>query len=103
MNDNYPFFSSEELSINEKRKKELSKSILAREVILFVGSGSSARVGYPDWDTLINELEKLAIECNEDFLINQNEDNRFTSHFCRPSFCESSRYSLSAMLAIQSL
>ena len=56
-------FTPEERDENEERKRELIELVASGEAILMVGSGSSARVGYVTWNSLMDELEKLANRC----------------------------------------
>ena len=55
---------------NEKQKSdlelkhELTELVRSRETVLIVGAGSSKRLDYPDWQELIQELEKLTTECD---------------------------------------
>ncbi len=53
-------FTSEERNENTERKRALIELIASGEAILIVGAGSSVRVGYVTWDTLIGALENLA-------------------------------------------
>lgn len=55
-----PLFSGTEIEALEKSKSSLIKLLQAREGILFVGSGTSTRVGFPTWDALLGDLETLA-------------------------------------------
>lgn len=56
-------FTPEERNENAERKRELINLVVSGEAVLIVGSGSSARVEYETWAELLNELEKLAIQC----------------------------------------
>ena len=48
-------------------KGELTELVGSRETVLIVGAGSSKRLGYPDWQELLQEVEKLTTECDVDF------------------------------------
>ena len=60
-------FTLKEKKENEERKQKLIELIASEEAILFVGAGSSVRVGYPDWFSLLQKLEDLASKCGDDF------------------------------------
>ena len=62
MNDQ-EIFTLEERDENTRRKRDLIELVDSGEAILFVGAGSSVRVGYPDWWGLIKKLEDLACTC----------------------------------------
>ena len=66
MNDQ-EIFTPEERDENTNRKRDLIELVDSGEAILFVGAGSSVRVGYPDWWSLIEKLEDLACECGGGF------------------------------------
>lgn len=66
MNDQ-EIFTPEERDENTRRKRDLIELVDSGEAILFVGAGSSVRVGYPDWWDLIKKLEDLAYECGGGF------------------------------------
>ena len=56
-----------------EQKSELVKLIRSGEAVLFVGAGSSKRVGYPDWPDLLKELGHLADKCGNGFKINETK------------------------------
>ena len=56
-------FTSRKRDENEEQKRELIDLIASGEAILIVGAGSSVRVGYVTWESLLSELENLASEC----------------------------------------
>lgn len=58
--NNQEIFTPEERDENEERKRELIEFVASGEAVLIVGAGSSARVGYVTWDSLLEELENLA-------------------------------------------
>lgn len=60
-------FNPEELKENTERKRKLIELVASKEAALIVGAGSSARLGYPSWPDLLEEMEKLARECGEGF------------------------------------
>ncbi len=66
MNDQ-EIFTPEERDENTRRKRDLIELVDSGEAILFVGAGSSVRVGYPDWSSLLQKLEDLASKCGDDF------------------------------------
>lgn len=55
------------------RMPKLIKLLRSGTAILFVGAGSSKRVGYPDWQDLLKKIEKTAIQCAIDFKPNDRE------------------------------
>ena len=65
--NNPEIFTSKEWDKNEERKHELIELVASGEAVLMVGAGSSARVGYVTWDSLLEELENLACQCGCDF------------------------------------
>ena len=69
--NNQEIFAPEERDENTERKRELIELIASEEAILIVGAGSSVRLGYPDWHSLIKKLEVLANECGADFKPNE--------------------------------
>ena len=62
MNDQ-EIFTPEERDENTRQKHDLIELVASGEAILLVGAGSSVRVGYPDWWSLIEKLEDLACKC----------------------------------------
>lgn len=68
-----PVFTPEEREQNEARKNELMKLVASGEALLFVGAGSSARVGYCTWLSLLRELEELACDCDDGFVVDENK------------------------------
>ncbi len=64
MNDQ-EIFTPEERDENTKRKRDLIELVDSGEAILFVGAGSSVRMGYPDWFSLLQKLEDLASKCGD--------------------------------------
>lgn len=60
-------FSPDELTENIQRKRELIELVASKEAVLMVGAGSSVRVGYVNWDGLLNQLEDLAGSCGNGF------------------------------------
>ena len=65
--NNQELFTSEELKENEERKRELIELVASGEAVLIVGAGSSARVDYPTWPSLLEKLEQLAENCGNGF------------------------------------
>ena len=53
-------FTPEERDENKEQKRKLTELVASGEAVLFVGAGSSKRLGYPDWLELIQELNNLA-------------------------------------------
>lgn len=76
--ENFPsVFTSEELEKNIARKSELIELIKSQNALVIVGAGSSALVGYDTWPKLLGKLEKLACECGNEFVIdNQERENQ---------------------------
>ena len=60
-------FTPKERDENDRQKRELINLVASKETVLIVGSGSSVRVGYPDWVGLLEKLEGLAYECDNSF------------------------------------
>ena len=60
--NNQEIFKPEERDENANRKRELVNLVASREAVLIVGAGSSVRVGYPDWDCLLQELESFVVK-----------------------------------------
>ena len=76
--ENFPsVFTSEELEENIARKSELIELIKSQNALVIVGAGSSALVGYDTWSKLLGKLEKLACECGNEFVIdNQKRESQ---------------------------
>ena len=55
-----PIFNEAELEENQLRKNDLFQLVQSGQAILFVGAGSSVRLGYPGWNDLLEQLENLA-------------------------------------------
>ena len=68
-----PVFTPEEREQNEARKNELIELVASGEALLVVGAGISARVGYCTWSNLLKELEELACDCDDGFVVDENK------------------------------
>jgi len=55
-----PLLSPNELKENEEAKRRLRDVIQRRAGLLVVGAGMSTPLGYPDWETLLTKIERLA-------------------------------------------
>ncbi|MCG9127273.1 SIR2 family protein [Candidatus Poribacteria bacterium] len=81
---------NELLKSNIERKQDLIKIIKSGEAVLFVGAGSSVRVGYPTWENLLKELKNEVIKLNNRHGSNTKYKEQFELSFsdCSEDFLD---------------
>jgi hypothetical protein len=67
-----PVFTPDERDENEGHKDELIELVTSGEAVLIVGAGSSRRVGYDTWSSLLQKMEELACDCGDGFTVDEN-------------------------------